>query len=416
MDHITYGLDFGTTNSAIAYLNNGEVEIVPVGLGGAETMKSVLFFPEEKIFPIIGDEGVQTYISSGMQGRLLQSIKAILPDEAFEGTIIKGNYYEIEDLVSRIMITLKKAADAAVGQNVKSVIIGRPARFSTNPHEEMVAERRLIEAARRAGFTDIQTQLEPIAAALSYEHTLSKAEIVMVADLGGGTSDFTIMQLGPHRNKGEDRKSDILSTGGVYIGGDRFDSIIMRNHLIKYFGANLKWQSWEKWLDLPSHIVKQLCEWHRITFLKNPEDMEFIRRLATCSDDPESSLRLQALIEENLGYSLFRAIERAKCHLSEAEKAQIKFFHSRIKIKETILRSAFSDDIRDEAHQVVNCAKTVLSDAGLKPTDIHTVFMTGGTSYVPLLRQEITQIFGRDIIRNEHVFTSVVRGLALSAK
>lgn len=415
MSHLVYGLDFGTTNSAIALYRNGKVISVPVGVHGEFTMQSVLFFSDKSTIPYIGDVAVERYISSDMNGRLIQSPKSILPDEMFSGVVIGYEHYEIEDFVALIIRGLKQRADQLFGIEVDSVVLGMPAQFSTDPKEQSTAETRLVDAARRAGFREVSLQYEPIAAALTYEQSIKSPELVMVADLGGGTSDFTIMRLSPDHATKRSRNSDILATHGVEVGGDRLDSQIMLHKLVKYFGSQLRWKSWDRWFDMPAHFIHTICEWRRIPFLKNKHDRDFVQKLIAFSDDRESSLRLQALIEENLGYSLFQAIDRAKCELSDSELVEIEYNRLPISIHEPIHRDEFNSAIHPQYEQIRECVISVLNDAGVEMSQIDSVFMTGGTSYVPIFRQMMGELFEPHKVKSGEMYTSVVTGLALSA-
>ncbi|MFA6918847.1 MAG: Hsp70 family protein, partial [Patescibacteria group bacterium] len=272
MDTKIYGLDFGTTNSAISILDNGEAKVLPIGRHGQKTVRSVLFFPQDSSRAYVGEEAILKYVSSGMKGRLLQSIKSALTDEGFIGTMINGKKYTVEDLISIIIKELRQKADALVGEEINSVVLGRPAIFSDNLKKESLAQERLKCAAQMAGFEKVYFQLEPIAAAFDYEMTLDKEETVLVADLGGGTSDFTVIKLSPQTSKNKDRREDILSVGGVYIGGDNFDSQIMSHKLLMYFGSLSNYKSGAKWLHIPNRLTATLCDWRRISFLKSDKD------------------------------------------------------------------------------------------------------------------------------------------------
>jgi len=194
---ITYGVDFGTSNSAIAIMKDGQETVLRGRSKEDKTESSNLFFPKwEMDVHYVGDEAITQYIESGMDGRLIQSIKSILPDTLFNFTSIHGKRYEIDDLVSLIIRHLKKKADDSINAEVTKAVFGRPAVFSDNPEEDRTAEQRLRAAALKAGFEEVHFQLEPIAAAFSYELRIDRPEIVLVADLGGGTSDFTIIMAG----------------------------------------------------------------------------------------------------------------------------------------------------------------------------------------------------------------------------
>lgn len=415
-----YGLDFGTSNSSVAILSqNNQSKIIKIGMNNIEdTVPSVLFFPTEKpgVF-YIGDEAVFEYIKSEMKGRFLQSIKSILPSKSFIGTNILGfGALSAEDLVSLILKRIKERADLQLKTDVKKVVLGRPARFSHDDNIDSMAEQRLFRAAKKAGFEEIHFQLEPIAAALHYESHLSSEKLVLVVDIGGGTSDFTVMKLSPKKINFVNRKADILSTNGVYIGGDNFDSDIMKNKLIDYFGYGSSVKSYEKTLPFPNHILLQICKWQDIGFMKNRHIQNMLEKLHYSSNSPEKILRLQSLINEDLGYSLFREIEKTKIALSNTESSTIKFSKSIISIQRELTKNEFEHLILSRLIAINKSLNEAINDAGIDYTSIDAVFMTGGSSLIPALRKIISDKFGQDKIVPSDSFTSVVSGLALSAK
>lgn len=415
MEELVYGLDFGTTNSAVAIRRQGKVEVLPIGTNGDKTVRSVLYFPDDEKRYYVGGEAELKYVENGMHGRFLQSVKSLLPDPNFRGTAIRGfGNQGAHELAAKIIGNLKKRADELLGCKVQSVVVGRPAEFSGVPEKEKVANDRLLEAVQEAGFTNIRLQLEPIAAALHYEDTLDREQIVLVADLGGGTTDFTIMRLSPERRDQSDRKTDILANGGVYIGGDRFDSQIMAHKLFKYFGEDTTFTSLNKTFPFPAHILAKLRKWQLIPFLKDSHTRQIIRELLQTSSDVESIKRLRSLIEDNLGFALFRAIEKAKVGLSERLQEDIFFDELDIYIREVITREEFDIIIGEEIREFDKCINRVIEHSGVALADIQAVFVTGGTSLVPRVRDFLSHKFGKEKIKTGDTFTSVVAGLALT--
>lgn len=411
---ICYGIDFGTTNSAVVVYDQGEIRRVPLS-GTNESTKTVLYYTPDQSTHLVGDEAIRRYAIDVPRGRLIHSFKAILPDESFEGTQIKYKWVEIEDLVALVLNFLKTAADEYIGQHCDRLILGRPARFSEDSREDQLANRRLLKAARKAGFKEVYLQIEPIAAALKYESTLSKPQLVLVADFGGGTTDFTLMRLSPERRKSTDRSQDIIGTSGVYIGGDKFNSLIMTRRLVNYFGAGAKYKSWGGWLDVPNQYTYGLAEWHKIHLLKQPREREFIRSLIQSSTDPDSFRRLVTLIDENLGFSFFQEIENAKCRLSASSKTTFRYSRSQIEIIEQITRREFANMISEELIKIDDCLTDLLSSSNLTEANIEAVFMTGGSSLVPNIQELFAKRFGKRKIQFGDTFLSVVDGLALSA-
>jgi hypothetical chaperone protein len=420
MKNIVYGIDFGTSNSAVAVLGkDGQSNVLRIGnVGSGKTIRSAIFFPtSHKNEVFVGNLAVSEYVKSGMKGRFLQSVKTILADDSFTGTDIQGfGFLGPDDLASIIIRSLKKSADELLGVDVRRLVLGRPAKFSNDAKIDSMAEQRLHIAAVKAGFEEISFQLEPIAAALHYESSLEKEKLVLVADIGGGTSDFTIMKLSPNKASHSDRRSDILSSGGVYVGGDDFSSDIMWNKLVKYFGHGSSFSSYGRSLPFPIHILSQICRWENIGFMKNRRMNSDLQTFRNTSNSPESIIRLQSLINEDLGYSLFCAIEKAKIALSDKQQDAIVFQESVINIAEKITRLEFEMFIQKRLEKISFTVDEAVCSANINPDDVDAVFMTGGSSLVPAMRSMFSEKFGEEKIVSSDFFTSVASGLALSSR
>jgi len=413
---IVYGVDFGTSNSAIAILQDGAETVVRGRALADKTESSILFFPKWDMgVHYVGEEALQQYIACGMEGRLMQSLKSLLPDTIFKTTYIHGKRYELDDLAACIIRHLKQQADQTTGANITKAVFGRPALFSDKPEEDKIAEQRLLSAARKAGFEEIYFQLEPIAAAFAYELRITQPEIVLVADLGGGTSDFTIMRLDPKKIHCKERSADILATGGIHIGGNDFDSEIMWHKLVRYFGYETRYKTWDKWLELPVHIFRRLCQWERIPFLKTRDTREMLNGFLRTAEDKAAVARLITLIEKDLGFSLFKAIETAKKDLSYHEAAAIDFHQRDLDIHAPLTAFEFRRFMQPHTEKLEDYLMKFISRSGVRPEEIDTVFITGGSSLVPALRELFARKFGADKIRGGETFTSVASGLALSA-
>ncbi|MCF7689863.1 MAG: Hsp70 family protein, partial [Cephaloticoccus sp.] len=300
-------------------------------------------------------------------------------------------------------------------QDVKRVVMGRPAVFSSDPVEDQLAQDRLRRAAELAGFEEIHFQYEPIAAAFAYESRIHQPERVLVGDFGGGTSDFTVVQLDPRRQGRTDRIHDILATGGIPVAGNKYDSATMWHKLTPLFGRGATYESWGKSLEVPSTLHRQICQWDQIVFLRNARSLDLIWRLARLSNNPAAFDRLQALVTKNQGFALFQVIEQAKITLTTADQATIRFNHPDIPLDEKLSLADFDAYSADLTTQIIGKLDSFMQEAHLDPTGIETVFLTGGTSMIRSLRHEFVARFGADRIRDGGEFTSVGDGLALSA-
>jgi len=417
---IVFGIDFGTTNSALSIYHNGQVEVVNIDElnGNGSLMRSVLYFNEEcEIFA--GQEAISHYVDDGAAGRFMQSIKTFLPNRSFVSTEVFGKSYGIEDLVAIILRRIKAKGEARVGCSVESVVLGRPVLFSEDPEKDALAQRRLEAAARKAGFRQIWFQFEPVAAALSYEESLPAGaeKIVFIGDFGGGTSDFTVIRVKGGAFARADRRSDVLSLGGVYTAGDKFDSQIMWDKVAKYFGRGAKYRGMgkEDLFDIPHSIIYTLCQWHRIPLLRARKVREQIRLIKNSATDRKAIENLEHLISDNYGFFLFQSIEKSKCELSHRELTDIRFSERDLSIAESISRTEFDAINAENFAQIAHCIDDVVAESGVTHQGIDTVFLTGGTSRIPYLRDLFMQRFGAEKLEDRDAFTSVVHGLGTSA-
>jgi hypothetical chaperone protein len=401
MDTFIYGIDFGTSNSAVTIWNATTRTLVrDPRIAGVDA--TLLYFPATtaRTAPVIGNAAKLRYVEDEMRGRFFQAIKTILPFSSFTETVINNQSFQIEELIALFLRNLKARADAVTGQDVKRVVMGRPAVFSADPAEDQLAETRLHRAAVLSGFKEIHFQYEPIAAAFAYESRITKPERVLVGDFGGGTSDFTVVQLDPARQGLTDRMTDILATGGLPIAGNKYDAT---------------YDSWGKQIEVPDSLYRTICQWDQIVFLRNAKKMDLLWRLTGLSSDPAAFERFQALIRENQGFALFQVIEAAKIELTAKVTAPLKFSHPRIPIDLRLTRSEFEKNSADLTDAITGYLDTFLAESNISPANIETVFLTGGTSLLHKLRQEFITRFGQEKIRDGQEFTSVADGLALSA-
>lgn len=416
MSTYIYGIDFGTSNSSVTIWDVEKRALVRDSrISGVEA--SFMYFPHSLMRrpPVIGNAAKVGYVHDVMRGRLFQAIKTILPNRTFNQTVVNNESFTLEELIAFFLKHLKAKGDAVTGQDVKRVVMGRPAVFSTDPEDDQLAQERLMSAARLAGFEEIHFQYEPIAAAFAYEARIAGPERVLVGDFGGGTSDFTVVQLDPKRQGLIDRAKDILATGGLPVAGNRYDSATMWHKLTPLFGRGATYESWGKQLEVPDTLHRKICQWDQIVFLRNAEKLDLIWRLAGLSTNPRGFERLETLVKENQGFALFQVIEGAKIALTSHITAPLRFDYPKLQIDERLTRSEFNRNSADLTGGIVGYLDDFLARAKIKPAEIETVFLTGGTSLIRSLRQEFIARFGESRIRDGNEFTSVGEGLALSA-
>jgi hypothetical chaperone protein len=411
------GVDFGTSNSALA-LGTGEVVRIDPPAPNPNLLRSVLFFPDEERSVHAGEAAIREYLAGGY-GRFLQSVKTWLPSRAFQSTTIRNRPFLLEDLVALLLRRVREEGERISGEPLDEVVLGRPARFSEDEATDAFAQRRLERAAELAGFTKVRFLIEPIAAAFAYEARLTRDERVLVGDFGAGTSDFTLMRLGPGRRGGADRRADIIGSDGVYIGGDRFDAEIMRHVLLPHFGAgttySVRGAMTGRRLPIPNHVLNKLLSWHEMSFIREPSTQELIEQMLETSDRKEAIEALHDLVEDNLGFQLFRAIEAAKVTLSREEEAVLRFDAARIRLEERITREAFERFCQPLIRELDGCVGRLLERTGISPDDVDAVFLTGGSSQIPAVRRIFRERFGEERLRTADAFTSVAEGLGRHA-
>lgn len=414
MNRYIYGIDFGTTNSALAILDLETNEIVKIF-----TTPSLLFFPEiahTQASYYVGKEAIEGYVNAKMKGRFMKSIKRVLPNKSFKNTKIYHQIFTAEDLVALIISHLKKLADDFLGENIQTAVIGRPVIFDENAEKDALAQERLSKAVKLAGITTFYFQMEPIGAAYAYERQLKKAELVLVADFGGGTSDFTLMRLSPTAIQNANRQADMIAKGGIYIGGDNFDSSIMWERGTPYFGRGLDYESRPgKWLPLPISFFLNICTWEKINFFDSNKIKSEVKSYFNLSGKKPEIGNLMKLIEYNLGYKMFKEIEKTKIELSSKEISSFSFHQEGIDFDHTISFDDFENTIiKADLDKIDKYLSDFLIRLGIHNSQIDSVFMTGGTSLVKALNHRFVQRFGAEKIKSGDNFNSVAMGLAYS--
>lgn len=418
------GLDFGTTNSAIAVAADDQQATLASFADAAATttsFRSILYFPAkdrsspQKIETQAGPEAINSYLDADTKGRLIVSIKSYLASRLFTSTSINGRHYTLEDLIAIILRRLRTAAMDQFGISATQVVLGRPVRFAgaDNVEGEQLALQRLRAAAELAGFQQISFELEPVAAAYQYETQLDHDELVLIGDFGGGTSDFTLARLGPGRKKAG--HNPVLGTSGVAIAGDTFDSRIMMRLVAPKLGLGSHYVSLGKELPVPVWVYSQLSSWHHMFLLKEPKTMAVLREVRNQAAEPEKVAALVQIIAENLGYALYRAVEQTKVALTDKELADFLFTQSTVRLEDSLERWQFESWIQDDIQNIAACVRSLLDQCGVKSGDIDSIFLTGGSSFVPVVRRFFSRTFGADKLRSGEELTTVAKGLALRA-
>jgi len=415
------GVDFGTTNSAVAFVNGSdraELAMFPSADGPRATFPSVLYF-EPKSSSLAGAAAIERYLSSETKGRFIQSLKAYLADRTFEGTGIGSQHYTLEKLIALIGRHMGDRLGFQTWPAPRRIVLGRPVHFSIprDPDLDAFAANRLLTAVHLAGFDEIVFEYEPVAAAYAYEARLDHDERILIGDFGGGTSDFTIVAVGPGVRRRGRRASDILGTDGVALAGDAFDKRIIRHLVAPRLGMGGEYLSPpDKFLPIPSWPYERLERWHYLSFLKSPQTLEMLERVRRTASTPERIEAFLLLIRHELGYQLHEAVRETKFALSTADETEFVFASGPVTIRRKVTRADFERWIGEELTAMSACVDRLMAASGLSFDDIDRVFLTGGSSFVPAVRRIFSERFGPEKVTGGEELTSVATGLALRAR
>lgn len=415
-----YAIDFGTSNSLLAGANH-EMIFPPIPLDpfaqDNTVLRSVLFMPEDKSY-LFGEEAIQAYSAHSSQGRLLRSIKKFLPDPGFKGTQILGKTYSIIDLVSLFLLKMRNTANQFFDADVNAVMLGRPAAFSLDSELDHLAEKRLEAAAHLAGFKHIYFCPEPLAAAYDYQKQMTSERLVLIADFGGGTSDFCVLKMG----KDTIKTQDILAIGGISLAGDAYDGSIMKNKISHHFGSSVQYQlpMSTQVLQMPRHIMNKLNSPADMSFLARKDVVSFlqtVRHYSLTSQEEKKINQLLALSEEGLGFSIYKNIEQSKKSLSQSAETLFEFHHvAGIDIQEQITSDEFEIFSHDTSTKILSTLIDVINKSNIKAKDIDLVCLTGGTAQIKGIRTALEKIFGKQKIEEFRFFHSIIDGLAKKAR
>ncbi len=413
-----YAIDFGTSNSLLCGVTAQAVD-APLALDPAASdptvFRSIMFFSETSD-QYFGAEALKRYIAEGMRGRFLRSLKRFLPMPGFEETRIHSRAIKLEELVGIFLRELRRRANRHYGVDVRRALFGRPARFSDNDDNDELAERRLEAAAHFAGFEEVHFCPEPIAAAYDFRSRLTEPKLVLVADFGGGTSDFTVTRLVPGETQAE-----VLAIGGVSIAGDAFDGSIMRHKVSRHLGADVKYKVpfGSNVLSMPRPLMESLCSPADTCLLAQRDIMAFLRDIKSGSlgpDDKKHIDQLLCLVEDSLGFQIFEAIEHVKRKLSEHERADFVFDYPGIEIAESVTRHEFERFSSVQVETILGSLDRTLNDSGMTANDIDLVCCTGGTARVSSLAAGVLERFGAEKLVRLRSLHSVIQGLGERAR
>lgn len=419
MRPLSIGVDFGTSNTVIAMVgadHSSAVLKVSSRAGQAAALPSILCFrpaepnPRERPASSAGADAIADYIARSGPARLVQSMKSFLGSRAFVDTKIFSHTYTLETLIGTLLQHLYDATSARELLQQSPLVVGRPIEFAGATPDDNLAQARLKAAFANAGREADQVRLEPEAAAYAFASKTRGRHLVLVADLGGGTSDFSIVEVDA---EGEQPKITPLAQTGVGIAGDRFDYQIVYNAVCPALGMGSQFQPETKLLPIPLWIYANFASWHQLSMMNNRQTLRHITDILRTAVDEQAFEGLVHVIRNEEGFTLFQAVSRVKQALTAQSAAQLTFKAGPIEIDRTVARNEFEHWIADDLSRIATTADEAVRAAGVSPAKITRVFMTGGTSLVPAVRELFAGKFGAEKLIGGDEFSSVAQGLAL---
>lgn len=408
------GVDFGTTNSTVGLCEpGGTPSLVPLE-GEHLTIPSALFYSLEDGKTYFGRAAVFEYMD-GAEGRFMRALKSILGSGLMKDTTQVGRErLRFEAIIGRFLRHLRSRFEAEHGAAPERVVLGRPVRFVDEDDEaDRQAQAQLEAAARMEGFRHVEFQFEPVAAALSHERALDAEQLALVVDIGGGTSDFSVLRLSPQRARRADRLGDILSTTGVHVGGTDFDRQFSIAKVMPHLGLGSSTLDGKR--RLPVWYFNDMATWHRINTLYTPRNGNDIRMLLREAAEPEKLARYAHLLKHRSGHRLAGEVEQAKIALSDADIETIVLREPGLTLEVPVTRAEFEMASHDLVRRIEVSIDDALNQAGITANAIETVILTGGGVQVPAVEKAATARFGHARMSRSDRFGSVGLGLAIDA-
>lgn len=409
------GLDFGTTNTVVAQGDGeGGADLVSfAGDAGSVFRTALCFWEEERGWNGIAHEAgpwaIAEFLESPLDSRFVQSFKTVAASPLFERAQIFGKPFRFEDLGRLFLQKLVAHAEGALADRARRIIVGRPVEYAGSRPDPVLARKRYDAMLAEFG-TQIHYVYEPLGAAFSYAARLTEPATILVADFGGGTTDFSVVRVG---EPGTARRCTPLGFSGVGIAGDRFDQRILDHLILPLLGKGGDYRSFGKLLPIPGGYFNEFADWSRLALMRNRRTLDELRRIQREAVDPEPLGRMIALIEHEQGYPLYDAVGRVKRALSSETQAQFRFESEDVAIEADVRRDQFERWIAQDLEKIEDAMIAALAGAGIDADRIDRVFLTGGSSLIPAIRTLFERHFGGDRIATGGELTSIAHGLAL---
>ncbi|WP_372396726.1 Hsp70 family protein [Azospirillum sp. HJ39] len=408
------GLDFGTSNTTLGVQDSGGFRLLALD-GARTTLPTAVFFDFEHDRTTIGQAAIDGYVS-GVEGRLMRSIKSMLGTDLIDAdTALRKGRISFRAVIGTFLELVKARAEQALESELADVVVGRPVHFvDGDPAGDAAAEEALGLIARTAGFRNVSFQFEPIAAALDYEQQVNAEELALIADIGGGTSDFSVVRIGPERRGRADRAGDILANDGIRVGGTDFDRDLSLATAMPELGLGSAMK--RAGLLAPKSIYFDLATWAKINFLYTAKAMAELERLQRDSAEPDKIERLIGVVEHRQGHALAMAVERTKIALSDREAAELALDWGDGKLALPVDRAALNRATGSLAARIGARIRDCLADAGVTADRIDAVFLTGGSTLLPQVRAAILAEAPDARVVEGNIFGSVGLGLTVEAQ
>ena len=412
------GFDFGTTNTVLAMADGGATRSMAFTstAGTADSMRTALSFMKDgqlgaaALKVEAGHAAIRQFIDNPGECRFLQSIKTFAASALFQGTLIYAKRHSFEDLMEVFVRRLRNYAGDSWPADVSRIVTGRPVHFAGASPDPALATERYNEALSRFGFPEIHYVYEPVAAAFYFAQNLKQDATVLVADFGGGTTDYSLIRFETHAGK---LTATPIGHSGVGVAGDHFDYRMIDNIVAPQIGKGSHFKSFDKILEVPSNYYSSFGRWNQLSIFKTTREFEDLKKLVRTSLEPEKLEIFIDLIDHDEGYPLYQAVSATKMALSAAEEAPFDFPPLGRGGHRSIRRSDFEGWIAEDLARIEGALDDVLDKTRTKPGEIDKVFLTGGTSFVPAVRRIFTERFERDRIESGGELLSIAHGLAL---
>ena len=408
------GIDFGTSNSTIGIIRDGRPQLVTLE-GDSVTLPSAVFFNFEDDRTYFGRRAIEDYTLNS-EGRLLRALKSVLGTSLIhEKTRIKARSMAFTDIIGIFVDHLKGKLEAAVGGPVESVVLGRPVHFVDGDEPaDRAAQGELEAAAQARGFKHIAFQFEPIAAALDYEQTVEREELALIVDIGGGTSDFSIVRVSPDGARRADRKDDVLANTGVHVGGTDFDRLLSIARVMPELGYGTPTKDGKR--NLPVSYFNDLATWQRINQLYSNKPNVDLRQIRQEAAQPHLVERMIDIVRHRQGHALAGLVERAKIDLTEQAETVIDLPLTEEKLGIALTAGQLDAAIAAAVQRIVDKMAETVRAAGLVPAQIETLFLTGGSTAIRQVRDAVERMFPHAKVVKGDVFGSIGLGLALDSQ